>query len=140
MSAPLTFSGGGSNLHNVNSNFIKAMGEWERKSQAKPHVQRTDLSVTDTAAASGGGPGTTTVRCIKRSADFDVPFGAPVRLVDRKRPLVEVFLAGRCVGDVCEEDTVLLRGKFGIETRPGSSLGGQCSTSEAGAEFNVSLD
>jgi len=116
------------------------MGEWERKSQAKPHVQRTDLSAIDMPAPSGGGSGTTTVRCIKRSADLAVPFGAPVRLVDRKHPLVEVFLAGRCIGDVCNEDTALLRGKFGIETRPGSSLGGQCLAPDAGPQFNVRLD
>jgi hypothetical protein len=116
------------------------MGEWERKSQAKPYVQRTDLAGVETFAPSAGSQATTTVRCIRRSVELDVPLGAPVRLVDRKRPLIEVFLAGRCVGDVCEEDTALLRGKFGIEARPGSSLGGQCSTAHAGAEFNVRLD
>lgn len=116
------------------------MGEWERKSQAKPHVQRTDLAVVETPVPSTGVTGTTTVRCIKKSIELDVPLGATVRLVDRKRPLVEVFLVGRCIGDVCDDDTALLRGRFGIEARPGSSLGGQCSTTQAGAEFNVRLD
>lgn len=115
------------------------MGEWERKSQAKPHVQRTDLAVVEATAPSAGGH-ETVVRCIKRSDELDIPLGAPVRLVDRKRPLVEVFLAGRCVGDVCEEDTALLRGKFGIEARPGSSVGGQCSAAHDGVGFNVRLD
>jgi len=115
------------------------MGEWERKSLAKPHVQRTDLAVVEVVALSGDGH-EITVRCMKRRVELDIPLGAPVRLVDRKRLLVEVFLAGRCVGDVCEEDTALLRGRLGIEARPGSSVGGQCSTAHIGAGFNVRLD
>ena len=78
------------------------MGEWERKAEAKAHEQRTDVVSDETAATSGTQRQLVLVTCIKTVVDAVVPHGTSVRLLDRKRARVEVFLAGRCVGEVCD--------------------------------------
>lgn len=108
------------------------MGEWERKAEAKAHEQSTDDAVEAVAGSSGGRGQIVIVTCFKTIPDVAVPFGAPVLLVDRKRERVEVFLAGRCIGEVCDEDSLMLRERFGIATRPGNSFSGQCISTETG--------
>jgi hypothetical protein len=107
------------------------MGEWERKAEAKAHEQRTDDSVEATPGSPGNQSDIVLVMCFKTIEGTVVPHGASVRLVDRKRERVEVFLVGRCVGEVCDEDSLMLRELFGIATRTGSSFGGQCISAEA---------
>lgn len=116
------------------------MGEWERKAEAKAHEQSTDAAVEAAAGSSGSRCETATLTCFKTIQDVAVPFGAPVLLVDRKRERVEVFLVGRCIGEVCKEDSLMLRERFGIATRPGSSFSGQCISTETGTpQFTVEV-
>lgn len=115
------------------------MGEWERKAEAKAHEQRTDVVADETAAASGTSGQLVLVTCFKKVDDVRVPCGASVRLLDRKRDRVEVFLTGRCVGEVCDDDTSTLRERFGIATRKGSSFGGQCISETDTPHFSVEV-
>jgi hypothetical protein len=115
------------------------MGEWERKAQAKAYEQRTDLAADAGGDSSGTGEQTIIVRCIKTLPDAVISYGSVVRLVDRNRPRIEVFMAGCGVGEVCDDDTMLLRSKFGIAARAGSSLGGHCSSVEDSPEFSVTV-
>ena len=115
------------------------MGEWERKAEAKAHEQRTDVVADETAATSGTQSQLVLVTCLKTVEDAVVSYGATVRLLDRKRARVEVFLAGRCVGEVCDEDTRTLRERFGIATRKGNSLGGQCVSETGTPQFSVEV-
>lgn len=113
------------------------MGEWERKAEAKAHEQRTDLVSDEMAAATAAAGQVVLVTCFKTINDAMVPYGSALRLVDRSRPRIEVFLAGRCVGEVCDEDTRTLRKRFGIAARPGSSFGGQCISETDVPHFSV---
>ena len=122
-----------------NNQFSTFMGEWERKAEAKAHEQRTDVVADEKAATSGAQGQLVVVTCIKTVGDAVVPYGASVRLLDRKRDRVEVFLAGRCVGEVCNDDTRTLRERFGIATRTGSSFGGQCVSETDTPHFSVEV-
>lgn len=114
------------------------MGEWERKAQAKPHQQRCDLAGANSAADAE--PKHIVVRCLLVEGAIPVPYGSVLRVVDRKRTRVEVFLIGRRVGEVCDEDTNVLRLEHSITTRPGSSFGAQCITATDGQEFSVQVE
>lgn len=116
------------------------MGEWERKANAKAHEQSTDDAVEAAAGSSGGRGQIVIVTCFKTIADATVLFGATVLLVDRKRDRVEVFIAGRCIGEVCDEDSLMLRERLGIAKRPGNSFSGQCISTETGTpQFTVEV-
>lgn len=116
------------------------MGEWERKANAKPHQQRTDLAIGVAQVGVSSENEDLFVLCIRTSEDVTVPYGATVRLLDRNRERVEVFLVGRKVAEVCDEDTRILRGRYAIAARAGSSLGGQNVSAHGGNEFTVRVD
>ncbi len=116
-----------------------AMGEWERKSESKPHTQRTDKA----NVAEGGKITASTedvfVICVKISDAVRVPYGSVVHLIDRKHRRVTVYLGPQLVGEVREEDSDLLRSRFGIAARSGRSIEGINVTATDGPTFNVLL-
>lgn len=117
------------------------MGEWERKAKAKAHTQSTDDASGNTGVAVAGNPSSELfVRCVKTSTDIQISINAELRLIDRRRERIEVYLAARSVGEVCDEHSRILREQYSIADRPGSSASGRCTSVDEGLEFMVRVE